>query len=76
MNIALIVLLAVIILLLIILVRKIDILDKKAVKYIRVFRSRRDFDATKTRFKELGYEISNVHELSFDWLEIIFVRVK
>lgn len=76
MNIAGIVLLGIILLLLIVLIVKIDTIDKKSVKYVRVFRKRDDFVATKSRFKELGYEISDVKEMPDGFLAILFVKVK
>lgn len=71
-----IILLGIIILLLIVLVRKIDILDKKAIRYVRVYRISADFEATKNRFKELGYEICEVKEMGDGFLGITFVKVK
>jgi hypothetical protein len=76
MEIATIVLLGIIIILLYVLIRRIELLDKKSIKYIRVFRQKVDFEATKSRFKELGYEISDVREMPDGFLAILFVKVK
>ncbi len=76
MEIATIVLLGIIIILLYVLIRRIDLVDMKSVKYIQVFRRKVDFEATKSRFKELGYEISDTREMPDGFILIIFVKVK
>ena len=76
MNMSIIILLGIIILLLFVLVRRIDLMDRKSVKYVQVFRQERDFEMTKQRFKQLGYEISDCKRLPDNTIMIIFVKVK
>ena len=76
MDLAIILLLGCVIILLIVLVIKIDIVENRAVQYVRVVRRAEEFYTTKARFKELGYEISEVRETPSHLIIIIFVKVK